>query len=382
MRSDDADDDGRGGGFGVMAMAHDASGLNVVVTGAQTGGHLYPALSVGRRLAEFGACVTLVASGEPAEEHVLKDAGLPIEVLRVGKMKGMGLKVRLRGMAMLPGSLLRARALLRRLRPQLVAGFGGYTTGPLLLCAALSGVPTAVCEQNSVPGFTNRALARFARRVFVTFDGSVTHLHARDVVRSGSPVRPAILAVPQKHYAVAARRVLVLGGSQGSAFLNRHVPAVLADVAARVGGIEILHQTGAGRADAVKAAYAAAGVDADVREYLADMAGAWAWADVLVARSGAGTVTEASAVGVPALYVPFAAAADNHQVANARPLVDAGGALMVEENVFDATRVGATLAAMVEDPAKLNAMAQAARGWARRDALERIVEGLLQMVGR
>jgi UDP-N-acetylglucosamine--N-acetylmuramyl-(pentapeptide) pyrophosphoryl-undecaprenol N-acetylglucosamine transferase len=360
----------------------DLGGLRVVLAGAQTGGHLYPAVATGRRLQELGATVTLVASGEPAEERVLKDAGIPVEVLKVGKLKGMGLKVRLAGLAKLPGSFLRARRLLRRLRPDLVVGFGGYTTGPLVLTAALSGTPSAVCEQNSVPGFTNRVLARFARRAFLTFDEATRHMAAREMHRTGSPVRPEILAVPAKHYAGHARRVLVLGGSQGSAFLNSKVPPMLARVAASIEGLEVLHQAGTGRDKAVREAYAAAGAKADVREYLFDVASAWAWADVLVARSGAGTVTEASAIGVPALYVPFAAAADNHQVANARPLVIAGGALMVEEREFETEAVAARLAGVMSDPAALAAMAAAARSWGRRDALDRIVDGLLEMVGR
>ncbi|MBM4397988.1 MAG: undecaprenyldiphospho-muramoylpentapeptide beta-N-acetylglucosaminyltransferase [Deltaproteobacteria bacterium] len=357
-----------------MSGARDIRGMRVIVAGAQTGGHLYPAVAVGRRLAAAGAEVTLVASGAPAEQAVLRDAGLRIEVLKVGKLKGMGLSARLRGMAGLPGGLLRARAMVRKLDPAVALGFGGYTTGPLLLMASLAGVPVVVCEQNSIPGFTNRVLARFARRVLVAFDETQSLIGAGGAVRTGNPVRPEVLAVPAKRYGGAARRVLVFGGSQGSGFLNERMPPVLAEVARRLPGLEVTHQTGTGRDAPVRAAYEAAGVRADVREYLHGMADAYAAADFVACRAGAGTVFEVTAIGIPALFVPFAAAADDHQTANARPVVAPGGALSVAERDFDTARVADWLAGLLADPGRMQAMADASRGWGVRDALDRIAD--------
>lgn len=359
-----------------------AKGLRIVLTGAKTGGHLYPALTTAKRLIDLSALVTMVTSGEPVEAMVLGNTGIPLETLRVSMLKGMGLTKRIRGIMTIPNALVSAKRLLRRLRPDLVVGFGGYTTGPLVLVAALSNIPCAICEQNSVPGFTNRVLARFVKRVFITFEESAAYFKTRNITVTGSPVRQEILAVPPKHYDGPARRFLVLGGSQGSAFLNAKIPLVLGKVAQEVNGVEVLHQSGPGRDGDVRQAYETASIKADVRGYIEDMAWAWEWADLLIARAGAGTVTEASAIGIPSIYVPFAAAADNHQVANARPLVTAGAALMFEEGDFDTETVAAHIVRVARDPSVLNAMACAARSWGKRDALDNIVNGLLELVGR
>jgi UDP-N-acetylglucosamine--N-acetylmuramyl-(pentapeptide) pyrophosphoryl-undecaprenol N-acetylglucosamine transferase len=351
-------------------MTRAAATPRVLLTGAQTGGHLYPALALAGWLQERAVEVVLVASGEAAEADVLKGVPVPVEILRVGKLKGMGLKARLRGLASLPAGVARALAMVRRLRPAAVVGFGGFTTGPVVLAAFLLGVPTAICEENSVPGLTNRWLARVATKVFVAYDEAGRRMGTARAVRTGTPVRPAVLAVPAKAFDGVSRRVLVFGGSQGSRFLNRNVPPALKALAAALGGIEILHQAGRGNGDEVRGCYAGLGLAADVRDYLDDMAAAYAWADVVVSRSGAGSVSEISAIGLPALFVPFAAATDDHQAANAAPLVAAGGALMVREEAFDAAAVASSLAQLMGDAGRMGAMAAASRAWGRRDALE------------
>lgn len=362
-------------------MTAAAATPRVLLTGAQTGGHLYPALALAGWLRDRGIEVVLVASGEAAEADVLKGVSFPVEVLRVGKLKGMGLKARLRGVASLPGGLARAVALVRRLRPSAVVGFGGFTTGPVVLAASLLGVPTAVCEENSVPGLTNRWLARVAKKVFVAYDEAARRMGAGRALRTGTPVRPAVLGVPAKTYAAGGRRVLVFGGSQGSRFLNQRVPRVLKAVTDRIADLEVLHQAGRGNADEVRALYADLGLAADVRDYLDDMATAYGWADLVVSRSGAGSVSEISAIGLPALFVPFAAATDDHQAANAAPLVDAGGALMVREHAFDEAAVADALGMLLDDGAALATMAAASRGWGRRDALDVLGAEVAEMVG-
>lgn len=365
-----------------MTGARPEASRRVVLTGAQTGGHLVPALTVGRRLQAQGFAVTLVASGQGVEATVLADAGVPVEVLKVPKWKGMGLARRVKGLVSMPASLARAVVLVRRLRPDVVVGFGGYTSGPVGMAAALCRVPLAICEQNAIPGVTNRFLGRFADRVFVAFEEAERRFAGRPVTRTGTPVRPEILEVPEKTFEGETRRLLVLGGSQGSAFLNERIPDVLSQVARAGLEIEVLHQTGEGRDAPVRASYEAAGVAADVRPYLRDMAAAWRFADLVVCRAGAGTVSEVTAVGVPALFVPFAAAADNHQVFNARPVVEAGGAWMVEERDFESGRVAEWLARVLADRERLSAMARASRALGQRDALDRVVAGILEVVSR
>ncbi|HOU52352.1 MAG TPA: undecaprenyldiphospho-muramoylpentapeptide beta-N-acetylglucosaminyltransferase [Myxococcota bacterium] len=354
----------------------------VLLTGAQTGGHLYPAIALGRFLLERGIEVVLVTSGEAVERQVLEGASVPVEVLRVGKWKGMGLRARVKGLAGLPGALLRARALVRRIGPAAAVGFGGYTTGPVMLAAALGGVPTAICEENAVPGMTNRLLARFVDVAFVPSELAATGLACRRAVVSGVPVRPEILAVRPRDPREEPRRVLVLGGSQGSAFLNARIPPVLARVAAAVPGLQVIHQTGKGRREDVAGTYRDLGLDADVREYLPRVSEAYAWADLVVARAGAGTVSEVSAVGIPALFVPFAAATDDHQAANARPIVDAGGAFMVREEEFQEEQVAGTLAGVLRDPERLREMGRCCRSRGRRDAIEVIGRQVLEWTER
>lgn len=357
------------------------SAMRAIVTGAQTGGHLIPAHVVGHGLATKGFQVTLVASGEGVEAWVLADALLPVEVLSAPKWKGMSLGRRVMGLGVLPLSLGRAVALIRRLKPDVVVGFGGFTSGPVVMAAVLHGIPTAICEQNSIPGFTNRILGRFADRIFVAFEETQRHFPGRKVVRTGTPVRPAILDIPEKTFDANERRILVFGGSQGSAFLNARIPDVLARVARAGLSLVVRHQTGAGRELAVRAAYEAAGIRAEVVGYIRDMAGAYRFADVVVCRSGAGTVSEVTAIGIPALFVPFAAAADNHQVFNARPVVQAGGAWMVEERDFDSERVASWLCEGLSDPERLRAMAAASRSLGRRDALDRMVREIVDLAG-
>jgi len=351
-----------------------------VVSGTKTGGHLHPAVSVGRQLAGLGMDVTLVSSGAPTEDLVLQGLDLPVRVLEVARIKGAGTLAKVRGMAGLPAGMLRAARLLREIKPDIVVGFGGFTTGPLLLAAALMRIPTAICEENSIPGLTNRILARFVSRIFVTYEETRQRLPGRAVVVTGTPVRPEILDVAPRSRTGEVLRILVLGGSQGSAFLNGRMPPVLALVKEAMGGLEVLHQTGKGRHMDVREAYDTLGVKAEVVEYLRDMDAAYGRVDFVVCRSGAGTVAEISVIGLPALFVPFAAAADNHQVANARPLVEAGGSLMVEEGNFDEESVALEIGDVLADEARMEHMAEVSRSWGRRDALDRVVEELVDMV--
>lgn len=354
----------------------------VVLIGAQTGGHLFTSLAVGHRLRALGFAVTLVASGTGIEAAILANAGLDVEVLKAPKWKGMNLTRRAKGLATIPLSLARAIALVRRLRPDAVVGFGGYTSGPVVMAAALLRVPTAICEPNSVPGFTNRVLARFVDGIFVAFEEAERRFAGRPVLRTGTPIRPEILEVPEKTFEGGTRRVLVLGGSQGSAFLNVKMPEVFCLLVKQGHPIEVLHQTGEGREGPVRAAYEACGVQADVRAFLHDMAAAYRFADVVVCRSGAGTVAEVTAIGIPALFIPFPAAADNHQVFNARPVAEAGGGWLIEERHFDAGRVADLLSRAIGDREELRRMARASRALGRRDALDRVVAGVLEVARR
>ncbi len=352
----------------------------IAIAGAQTGGHLLPAVETGRVLQAMGCEVMLVTSGDAIEKAILRDAGIPVRTLAVGRLKGMGFVRGARGFVSIPGAMMRASAMLREMRPDAVAGFGGFTSGPFILAAALSGIPSAVFESNSIPGLTNRILAKFARQVFVNFEGAGARLGRRNAVVVGNPVRAAILDVVRPEFTRPARNLLVVGGSQGSRFLNEHMPPVFGELAKRIPDIRVRHQCGLEKSADVARRYVEAGVNADASDYIHDMADAYRWADFIVCRSGAGTVSEVSVVGLPALYVPFAAAADDHQARNAMDVAESGAALMVREESFEASSVAARLAGVLEDVGQLNSMATAARANGRRDAAERLAAGILGMV--
>jgi UDP-N-acetylglucosamine--N-acetylmuramyl-(pentapeptide) pyrophosphoryl-undecaprenol N-acetylglucosamine transferase len=352
----------------------------VVFAAAQTGGHLLPAVETARVMQELGFEVVLVTSGQAIEKEILKNAGIPVRTLHVERIKAMGARGLVKGVLSIPGALVHSASLLREIRPDVVAGFGGFTSGPLVLAAAMMFIPTAVFEANSVPGMTNRILARTARKVFVTFPGAGPRLGRKDFEVTGNPVRKAILDVDKPAWTAPGARILVIGGSQGSRFLNQKIPLVAAALADRVSGLTVRHQCGMGNSADVSAAYAGTGVRAAVSDYIQDMAEAYAWADFIVCRSGAGTVGEVTAVGLPALFVPFALATDDHQAHNAMDLESAGAALMTREEDFDVQATAASIAAILGDPEKLNAMAVAMRAAGRRDAATKIAGGIASLV--
>jgi UDP-N-acetylglucosamine--N-acetylmuramyl-(pentapeptide) pyrophosphoryl-undecaprenol N-acetylglucosamine transferase len=355
--------------------------IRVVLSGAQTGGHLYAALAVASALREAGCDVVLVVSGAKAEQTILEGVDFPMETLSVGKLKGMGVARGLLGAVSIPGAVLSARLMLKRLKPDVVVGFGGYTTGPLLLAAVLGRIPTGICEENAVPGLANRLLSGIVDKVFVAYERAAVMMGAKHAIRTGVPVRPEITVLPARVWERAGRRILVLGGSQGARFLNQRLPTVLGRVAEMLDGhLEVLHQTGAGTVDDTEARYREAGVRAEVMPYLHDMAAAYGAADLAICRAGAGTVSELTAVGIPALFVPFPAAADDHQTVNAQAVVDAGGAWMTQEAAFDDEAVAVRVAALLKDPSGLSAMAAASRSWGRRDGREAIAAEIIELV--
>ncbi|HPV04390.1 MAG TPA: undecaprenyldiphospho-muramoylpentapeptide beta-N-acetylglucosaminyltransferase [Myxococcota bacterium] len=352
----------------------------IVLAAAQTGGHLLPAVETARVIREMGFATVMVTSGQAIEKEILKNSGMEVRTLHVQKINRMGVSGLVKGALSIPGALLASATMLREIRPAAVAGFGGFTSGPLVLAAQMMLIPTAVFEANSVPGITNRILARSARRVFVTFPSAGSRMGRKDFEVTGNPVRREILVHQRPEPAGPASRILVVGGSQGSRFLNQNVPKVAALLKDRIDGLVLRHQCGIGNSNAVAAEYRAAGVEAQATDYIHDMAEAMSWADFIICRSGAGTVGEVTAVGIPALFVPFALASDDHQAHNAMDLVRAGASLMKRESEFDPASVAAELAVIMRDPERLRAMSSAALAAGRRDAAQRIARGIVSMV--
>lgn len=354
----------------------------IMVMAGGTGGHVYPALAVARALQEHEWPVFWLGTRRGLEARVIPAAGIEIEWISVRGLRRKGLVAIVLAPLQVGRALVQSLAVIRRRNPAAVLGMGGFVSGPGGLAAWLSRRPLLIHEQNAVAGLTNRLLARLARVVLQAFPGSFNSRVAAETV--GNPVRDEIAALPEPAQRYAARsgppRLLVLGGSQGALSLNRIVPAAIARLPADRRPV-VKHQCGSRTIEAARAAYAGHGVNAELLPFIDDMAAAYGWADLVVCRAGALTVAELCAAGLPALLVPYPAAVDDHQTANARPMADAGAALVIDESSLTAELLSEQLGHWMESRDALREKADKARRLARPDALARIAELCMQQAG-
>jgi UDP-N-acetylglucosamine--N-acetylmuramyl-(pentapeptide) pyrophosphoryl-undecaprenol N-acetylglucosamine transferase len=329
---------------------------SVVISGGGTGGHLYPALVVGRRLMalEPGLGLTYVGTRRDVEQKIMAEHGVKFIPMRIEGLKGRGLKS-LRALVILPLAFVHSLAILIRTRPGLVIGVGGYSSGPIVLLASWFRVPTVILEQNARPGFTNRLLARWVSRAVVAFSSTLPAFKGKGVVL-GNPVREDFYALPAK-MRTGTLDVLVFGGSQGSRFLNDRVTAALPFLAAAKDRLRMTHQTGTNDLERVRAAYRASGFDgAEVAAYFPGMAACFGRADLVVCRAGATTLAELIAARKAAVLVPFAGASEDHQTGNAGELEAAGGAAVIPEAEATAEALAARILHFLNHPEELDAL--------------------------
>lgn len=345
----------------------------LLVMAGGTGGHVFPGLAVAHYLMAQGWHVRWLGTADRMEAELVPKHGIEIDFIRISGLRGKGLKAQLVAPLHIWRAVRQAKAIMRNYRPDVVLGMGGYVSGPGGLAAWLCGIPVVLHEQNGIAGLTNRWLARIAKTVLQAFPGAFAHA---PVV--GNPVRTDVLALPLPAERFSERngpiRVLVIGGSQGAKILNQTVP----EVAALLGGkITLWHQVGNGALPAVLKHYQQVGqVDHKVTEFIDDMAAAYAWADVVLCRSGALTVSEIAVAGLPAIFVPFQHQ-DRQQYWNARPLEAAGAAKIIEQPQFTADVVAELLASW--DRPTLLMMAEKARGIASLDATERVAAEIIRV---
>lgn len=338
-----------------------------------TGGHIFPGLAVADVLTGQGVAVRWLGARGGMECQKVPEAGIPLDVVDISGLRGKGLA----RWIIMPWKLLRAVAqafrILGKHRPACAVSFGGYAAGPGGLAARLRGIPLLVHEQNRIPGMTNRVLAKMARRVLQAFPG--TWEEKLDPVSCGNPVRKAVVELPAPPVRMAGRegavRILVTGGSQGAQALNALVPQALAMLCPDR-SFEVRHQAGKGRKEDTEKAYGAVPCPAEVSEFIVDMAGALQWADVVICRSGALTVSELAAAGVASILVPYPYAVDDHQTRNAEFLVEAGAAVLLQESGADARSLSGALRNLAGDRKKLLEMAERARAVSVPDSAERV----------
>ncbi len=347
----------------------------LLVMAGGTGGHIFPGIAVADCLHARGWKVVWLGNPEGMEARIVPEHGYELAPLRFAALRGKGLVRKL----LLPVNLLRgfwqALGVLRRIRPDVVLGMGGYVTFPGGMMAALVGRPLVLHEQNSVAGLANRVLAGVADRVLAGFPGVL-----EKAGWVGNPVRADIAAVPPPARRFADRsgplRLLVVGGSLGAAALNDVVPRALALIPPERRPL-VTHQAGAKQIDALRAAYVAAGVEGELLPFIDDMAARYAEADLVICRAGALTVAELAAVGVASLLVPFPHAVDDHQTGNARFLADREAAFLLPQHELDAEKLAGILTSL--ERTRLLEMAEKARALAKPQAAEAVAKACEQL---
>jgi UDP-N-acetylglucosamine--N-acetylmuramyl-(pentapeptide) pyrophosphoryl-undecaprenol N-acetylglucosamine transferase len=350
----------------------------VLILAGGTGGHIFPGLAVAKALQACDVPVVWLGSAGGMETRLVPPTGIAVETITIGGLRGKGAATLVKAPFVLLRAMWQALSILRRLQPRAVLSFGGYAAGPGGLGAWLLGRPLLVHEQNRAPGLTNRVLARFARRVLCGFPDSFGRRASEHV---GNPVRAEIAAIAAPAERLAGRsapvRLLVLGGSQGANSLNLELPAVLARLPADQRPA-VRHQCGERHAERTRAVYAAAGVEAGIEPFIADMAEAYGWADLVVCRAGALTLAELCAAGVGSLLVPFPKAVDDHQTRNAEYLVERGAAVLVPEGAGFGDRLLQCVTPLLAQPTARLAMAEAARDAARPHAAARVADIVIE----
>lgn len=356
--------------------------MRVLIAGGGTGGHLFPGIALAEEVVTRHPKndVVFVGTDRGLEARVVPQNGFVFEAIKSRGLKGMGFVKLLLGLALLPLSFFEAAKLLRQYRPDVVVGVGGYSSGPVVLTAWLMRIPTAVQEQNALPGFTNKVLGKVVDAVFLSFDEAARFFHKARVHLLGNPIRRGLLENFLRSKIEHERfTVLIFGGSLGAKGLNSRVLDALAHLEDLKGELKLVHQTGKNDLEQVKAGYAARGFDADVREFIDDMAGAYLGADLVICRAGATTLAELTVCKKPAILVPFPFATDDHQAVNAKALVDAGAALMFREAELSGEKLAATVRELKQDPARLGKMEKAAGVLGRPEAAREIADVLQQL---
>jgi UDP-N-acetylglucosamine--N-acetylmuramyl-(pentapeptide) pyrophosphoryl-undecaprenol N-acetylglucosamine transferase len=353
----------------------------VLIMAGGTGGHVFPALALARLLRARSYEVIWLGTKRGLEARVVPADNFRIEWLSVGGLRGKGATTLLAAPFRLALALYQALRIMWRHRPSVVVGLGGFVTGPGGIAAWLTGRPLVIHEQNAIAGFTNRCLARVARQVLVAFPGAFPNGVRTEVI--GNPVRQDIASAPTPAERFASRsgplRLLVIGGSLGAVKLNSTVPFAIKQLGDSA--FEIRHQAGAKWAEAAQKSYADAGVRGEVTPFIEDMASAYQWADLVICRSGALTISELAAVGVGAVLVPFPAAVDDHQTHNARYLVSENAAVLIADRDLTAERLAAELRQLCASRANLLAMAERARRLARPQSAEELAQACLVYAG-
>lgn len=355
-----------------------AKNISVLIMAGGTGGHVFPALAVADQLRARGATINWLGTGRGIENRLVPAANIALHLIKVEGVRGRGLIGLVKAPFLIIYAVLQALTIIRQIKPDVVLGFGGFASGPGGLAAKLSSTPLVIHEQNAVAGTTNRLSAKFARKVLAAFP----HAFANDAIAQvvGNPVREQIknLTAVQARYSERAQQklplqLLVVGGSLGAKAINELIPLALAQLPIELRPV-VWHQTGKGHADATTALYVQHQINANVAEFIDDMAAAYAWADVVVCRAGALTVSELMMAGVASILIPLPSAIDDHQTFNAKNLTDAGAGIALVQKDLTAAKLAALLLTELADRNHLMSMAEKAQQLAKPYAAAQVAD--------
>lgn len=346
---------------------------SVIIGGGGTGGHIYPGIAIAQEFKRRNAnCeIVFVGTARGLENKIVPREGFKLELIEVAALKSVSVGKRIKSLGMLPRSFLVVRSLINKYRPDVVIGVGGYASGPMVLTASLMGIPTMIAEQNALPGFTNRMLARFVKAAAVSF-AEAKSVFGNKAEITGNPVRAEFFTLAPKLKS-DFMRIVITGGSQGARAINEAMIAALPILESKKDALAIMHQTGEADFERVKNAYAQTALKAEVKPFIDKIVDEFAQADLVISRAGATTVAELAAAGRPALMIPFPLAADDHQRKNAEAIERAGAGRMILQAELNGERLAKEILALLNDPEKLAAMSAASKKLAYPDAAAKVV---------
>ncbi|HUN54519.1 MAG TPA: undecaprenyldiphospho-muramoylpentapeptide beta-N-acetylglucosaminyltransferase [Smithella sp.] len=357
--------------------------MRIVIAGGGTGGHLFPGIAIAEEFLKRDDKTRIIFIGtkKGIESRLLDKLGYELRAIDIEGVKGRGVKALIKGAYQIPKSIWQSRHILKQFSPHIVFGVGGYASGPAVLTAHFMGIPTAIAEQNAIPGVTNKILGHFADKIFVTYTQTRECFEQTKVVISGNPVRASFIArrdkiKEKKNY----RQLLIFGGSQGAEAINKSVLEILPQLQSMKNNIRILHQTGSQQVQEVRKAYEQFGIQARVTEFIVDMAAAYADADLIICRAGATSLAEIAAAGKAAILIPYPWAANDHQSKNAQALAKEGAAVVIPEREIGGTNLFDVIENLLWDEKKLHQMEENSLRLSRIDAAATIVDSCIQLM--
>ena len=356
--------------------------MRIAIAGGGTGGHLFPGIAVAEEFLKRDPHnrVIFIGTRRGIEHRLLKKMGYELKLIDVEGLKGKGWRTLIRSVYAIPKSMIESGRILADFRPDAVLGVGGYASGPAVLTARLMGIPTAIAEQNALAGITNRILGKFVDQIFLTYAQSKERFDVRKVRVTGNPVRAAFAArLNEAPKTSAFRQLLIFGGSQGAAAINRTVVAMLPMLKRIPDRIRVVHQTGERDLASVRQAYTQAGVEAEVQSFIVDMASVYAASDLIICRAGATSLAEITAAGKASVLIPFPYAANDHQTENALAMVRAGASVMIRESELSAEALYSLVETLLKDGERLQTMEKKSKALGRPGAAAEIVDVCLRL---